>query len=114
MSNANDHAVALPAEPLQKAEEWMKAGTEVAVATVIETWGSSPRQTGSQLVIAEDGRFEGSVSGGCVEADVIAEAMYVIQSGEPKTLTFGVSNETAWKSGLTCGGQIRIYVERVG
>jgi xanthine/CO dehydrogenase XdhC/CoxF family maturation factor len=101
-------------DPLFIAEEWMKAGKEVAIATVIETWGSAPRPAGSHLVIDADGNFHGSVSGGCVEGAVISEAMDVLQSGEPKTLEFGVADETAWRVGLSCGGRIRVHVERVG
>lgn len=101
-------------DPLFIAESWMKSGKEVAIATVIETWGSAPRGVGSHLVIDEDGNFHGSVSGGCVEGDVITEAMDVIANGEPKTLEFGVADETAWRVGLSCGGRIRVYVERVG
>ena len=101
-------------DPLFIAESWMKAGKEVAIATVIETWGSAPRSTGSHLVIDEDGNFHGSVSGGCVEGDVITEALDVIASGNPKILEFGVADETAWRVGLSCGGRIRVYIERVG
>jgi len=96
------------------AEKWMKDGREVAVATVVSTWGSAPRSIGSHLVIDEEGNFEGSVSGGCVEGAVISEAMDVIQSGEPKLLEFGVADETAWEVGLSCGGKIEVYVERIG
>lgn len=101
-------------DPLATAESWMLAGREVAVATVVETWGSAPRPVGSHLVIDEDGNFEGSVSGGCVEGAVISEAAEVIASGEPRMLEFGVADETAWRVGLSCGGRIRVYVERVG
>ena len=101
-------------DELTIAEAWMKAGKEVAIATVIDTWGSAPRRTGSHLVIDEAGNFEGSVSGGCVEGAVVAEAMDVISSGEPKMLEFGVADETAWEVGLSCGGNIRVYVERIG
>ena len=101
-------------DPLDLAEAWMGEGREVALATVVETWGSAPRPTGSHLVIDADGRFEGSVSGGCVEGEVITEALDVIESGEPKMLEFGVADETAWRVGLSCGGRIRVYVERVG
>ena len=100
--------------PLDHAESWMREGREVALATVIETWGSAPRPTGSHLVIDRDGHFEGSVSGGCVEGEVITEAMDVIETGEPRMLEFGVADETAWRVGLSCGGRIRVYVERVG
>ena len=96
------------------AERWMRQGKEVVVATVISTWGSAPRPAGSHLVIDEDGNFEGSVSGGCVEGAVVSEAMEIFQSGEPKILEFGVADETAWEVGLSCGGKIRVYVERVG
>ena len=102
------------AHPLDLAEAWMADGREVAVATVVETWGSAPRPTGSHLVIDADGRFEGSVSGGCVEGEVITEALDVIETGEPRMLEFGVADETAWRVGLSCGGRIRVYVERVG
>jgi xanthine/CO dehydrogenase XdhC/CoxF family maturation factor len=98
---------------LKAAEEWRKKGRGVALATVIETWGSAPRPVGSHLVIDEEGNFLGSVSGGCVEGDVITEAMDVIGTGKPKTLEFGVADETAWRAGLSCGGTIRVYVEKV-
>lgn len=95
------------------AEEWRRAGRAVALATVIETWGSAPRPTGSHLVIDADGNFEGSVSGGCVEGAVVAEAIESIADGRPRVLSFGVADETAWRVGLSCGGQIRVYVEPV-
>jgi len=101
-------------DPLELAERWMGEGRDVAIATVIETWGSAPRPAGSHLVIDAQGRFEGSVSGGCVEGAVIAEALEVIASGEPRMLEFGVADETAWRVGLSCGGRIRVYVERLG
>ena len=100
-------------DPLITAEEWKAGGRGVAIATVIETWGSAPRPAGSHLVIDGDGNFEGSVSGGCVEGAVIAEAIDVIGSGRPKVLEFGVADETAWRVGLSCGGRIRVYVERL-
>ncbi len=108
------HAVEEPRDPLLIAEEWMGEGRQVAIATVIETWGSAPRPAGSQLAIDADGDFHGSVSGGCVEGAVVAEAMDVIGSGDPRMLEFGVADETAWQVGLSCGGRIRVYVERVG
>ena len=98
---------------LKAAEDWRSQGRDVALATVIETWGSSPRPVGSQLVIDKDGAFLGSVSGGCIEGAVIREAQGVIASGEPKLLEFGVSNEMAWEVGLACGGKIRLYVEKL-
>jgi xanthine/CO dehydrogenase XdhC/CoxF family maturation factor len=98
---------------LREAETWRRAGKGVAVATVIETWGSAPRPVGSHLVIDADGNFLGSVSGGCVEGAVITEALDVIEGGKPRILEFGVADETAWRVGLSCGGRIRVYVERV-
>jgi xanthine/CO dehydrogenase XdhC/CoxF family maturation factor len=98
---------------LKAAEDWRKAGRGVAVATVIETWGSAPRPVGSNLVIDEEGNFLGSVSGGCVEGAVVTEAMDVIGNGQPKVLEFGVADETAWNVGLSCGGTIRVLVEKV-
>lgn len=101
-------------DPLMIAEEWIGAGRSVAVATVIETWGSAPRPAGSQLVVDAEGNFHGSVSGGCVEADVISEAVDVIASGQTRILAFGVADETAWRVGLSCGGRIRIHLGRIG
>ncbi len=98
---------------LATAEAWRKAGRAVAIATVVETWGSAPRPVGSHLVVDGDGNFEGSVSGGCVEGAVVGEAVDVIASSEPKMLEFGVADETAWKVGLSCGGKIRVYVEKL-
>ncbi len=95
------------------AESWKNSGRDCAIATVISTWGSAPRPTGSQLVIDSDGNFEGSVSGGCVEGAVITEAMDVMTSGKPTILEYGVADENAWELGLSCGGNIRIYVEKV-
>ena len=101
-------------DPLIIAEDWMKNGKDVAIATVVETWGSAPRQAGSHLVIDAGGNFHGSVSGGCVEGAVVAEALDVIGSGKAKMLEFGVTDETAWNVGLSCGGRIKVYVERLG
>jgi xanthine dehydrogenase accessory factor len=98
---------------LKAAEDWRKAGRGVALATVVETWGSAPRPVGSNLVIDNEGNFLGSVSGGCVEGAVVTEAMDVIDSGKPKMLEFGVADEAAWNVGLSCGGTIRVYVEKV-
>jgi xanthine/CO dehydrogenase XdhC/CoxF family maturation factor len=98
---------------LAQAESWRQAGRGVAIATVIETWGSAPRTVGSHLVIDDQGNFLGSVSGGCVEGDVVTQAIDVISSGSSETLEFGVADETAWRAGLSCGGRIRIYVEKV-
>ena len=104
---ASDHTI------LQQASDWLKAGRKVAIATVVETWGSAPQPIGSQLVIDSDGNFIGSVSGGCVEGAVVTEAVDVIESGKAKMLNFGVADETAWKVGLACGGKIGVYVEPI-
>jgi len=96
---------------LDQAARWLKDGRQVALATVIETWGSAPQPVGSQLAIDADGNFIGSVSGGCVEGTVVTEAIDVLATGKPKVLAFGVADETAWKVGLACGGKIRVYVE---
>lgn len=98
---------------LAAAERWRREGRQVALATVLETWGSAPRPVGSRLVVDADGNFLGSVSGGCVEGAVISEAADVIASGRPRTLEFGVADETAWRVGLSCGGRIAVYVEPV-
>src|SRR5262245_50627914 len=90
---------------------WRAEGRSVALATVIQTWGSAPQPVGSQLAIDGKGNFFGSVSGGCVEGAVIAEAAEVLSTAEPKTLQFGVEDNIAWKVGLACGGTIRIFVE---
>lgn len=103
-----------PLDPLMIAEDWMKAGKDVAIATVVETWGSAPRPVGSHLVIDGEGHFEGSVSGGCVEGAVVAETADVLADGKPRMLEFGVADETAWQVGLSCGGRIKVYVERLG
>lgn len=100
-------------DTLSIAEQWQTSGRKVALATVIETWGSAPRPVGSHLVIDEDGNFEGSVSGGCVEGAVVFEAVEAIETGKPKVLEFGVADETAWEVGLSCGGRIRVFVEPV-
>ncbi|MFC3725961.1 XdhC family protein [Neoaquamicrobium sediminum] len=101
-------------DPLMIAEQWKNEGKDVAIATVVETWGSAPRPAGSHLVIDADGNFHGSVSGGCVEGAVVAEAVDIISSGTPRMLEFGVADETAWQVGLSCGGRIRVFVERLG
>ena len=93
---------------------WHRAGQGAALATVIETWGSAPRQAGSQLAISGTGEMLGSVSGGCVEGAVITEALDALQDRKSRLLTFGVSDETAFAAGLACGGTIRVLVEPVG
>ena len=104
---ASDHSI------LETAAQWLDQGRKLAIATVVETWGSAPQPIGSQLVIDADGNFIGSVSGGCVEGAVVTEAIDVIGTGSPKMLNFGVADETAWKVGLACGGKIGVYVEPI-
>ena len=91
-----------------------KGGQKVALATVLDTWGSSPRPVGAQLVVCEDGSFHGSVSGGCVEGAVVLEALESLTDGNCKLLEYGVEDEDAFAVGLACGGIIRIMVEPVG
>src|SRR5579871_3738631 len=98
---------------LAAAESWREAGRDVALATVVSTWGSAPRPVGSHLVIDGEGNFLGSVSGGCVEGAVVTEALDVIETAKPRLLEFGIADETAWKVGLSCGGKIRVFVEKV-
>jgi xanthine/CO dehydrogenase XdhC/CoxF family maturation factor len=98
---------------LAEAESWAREGRKVALATVVETWGSAPRPVGSHLVIDGDANFLGSVSGGCVEGAVVTEALDVLETGKPKMLEFGVADETAWKAGLSCGGRIKVFVEKI-
>jgi xanthine/CO dehydrogenase XdhC/CoxF family maturation factor len=98
---------------LSQAAKWRGEGKGVALATVVATWGSSPRPSGSKLVLADDGGFIGSVSGGCVEGAVIEEGIKTIKDGQPRLLSFGVTDERAWEVGLACGGKIDVFVERV-
>jgi xanthine/CO dehydrogenase XdhC/CoxF family maturation factor len=98
---------------LVTAAEWRDRGMGVALATVVRTWGSAPRGPGSHMAINDAGDFCGSVSGGCVESAVVAAATEVIRSGHGQNLSFGVSDEMAWSVGLSCGGRVAIYVERV-
>ncbi len=98
---------------LEQVQQWQKAGKRVALATVVNTWGSSPCPAGSHLAVNADSAFVGSVSGGCIEGAVVTEALQVIKEGKPRQLEFGVSDEMAWSVGLACGGKVKIYVERV-
>jgi len=95
------------------AQHWHEDGRGGALATVIATWGSSPRPVGSQLIVREDGTFRGSVSGGCIEGAVIGEACAAIKDGKHRRLEFSVSNERAWEVGLTCGGTVQVLVEKL-
>jgi xanthine dehydrogenase accessory factor len=98
---------------LDKAQTWLAEGRKVALATVVKTWGSAPRQAGSQIAVRDDGAFVGSVSGGCIEGSVIESALETMRDGKVRNLEFGVSDETAWSVGLACGGHIEIFVEPV-
>ncbi len=92
---------------------WRAQGLKVALATVVRVWGSAPRPLGAKMAIAEDGAMAGSVSSGCVEGAVAEEACAVLTAGKPKLLRFGVSDQTAWSVGLSCGGEIEVFVERL-
>ena len=98
---------------LSTAALWVEAGRKVALGTVIKTWGSAPRQAGSQIAVRDDGAFVGSVSGGCIEGAVIEAAQSSMRDQKTRTLEFGVSDETAWSVGLACGGHIEVFVEPV-
>lgn len=98
---------------LKAARTWLERDGRVAIATVVDTWGSAPVPVGGQMAVAADGRFQGSVSGGCIEGEVIVEAEEILESGKPKTLVFGVADETAWRAGLPCGGKVQVFVERL-
>jgi len=93
------------------ARDWLEAYGKAAIATVIATWGSAPVPAGGQLVVGPEDRFEGSVSGGCVEVDVLTEAVDAMADGKPRLLTYGVAEETAWRAGLPCGGEIKVLIE---
>jgi xanthine/CO dehydrogenase XdhC/CoxF family maturation factor len=98
---------------LEQAQAWHDAGRKVALATVVSTWGSSPRPAGSMLIVDEQGEMQGSVSGGCIEGAVIREAMEIMRGAPPRLLEFGVSNEEAWEVGLACGGRVQVWVEAI-
>ena len=98
---------------LDRARDWLKDGRKVALATVVSTWGSSPRPAGSQLLIDEQANMLGSVSGGCIEGAVVKKALEIIDGAPPELMEFGVSNEQAWEVGLACGGRVQVYVEAV-
>lgn len=100
-------------EIAREIERWRADGQEVVVATLISTYGSSPRPLGSKLAVSSTGAVAGSVSGGCVEGAVIEEANGVFADGTPKRLRYGISDETAWSVGLTCGGEIEVFLEKL-
>ena len=98
---------------LAQAVRWADEGRRVALATVVRTWGSAPRRAGSHMAVTGSGEFAGSVSGGCIEGAEVHASLEVIESGAPRTMQFGITNETAWEVGLACGGQVELFVERV-
>jgi xanthine dehydrogenase accessory factor len=100
-------------EILPEVESWRDAGEKVVVATVVATRRSAPRPVGTSLAVSESGKMCGSVSGGCVETDVYENAMDVMRTGEPKLLTYGITDDLAWSVGLPCGGEIDVFVEAV-
>lgn len=110
-SNIEAATILGPKDVWRTAAFWRDEGRPIALATVIDTWGSSPVAVGGQMIIASENEFQGSVSGGCVEAEVIASALDVIADGKPKRLSFGVADETAWAVGLPCGGMIEVFIE---
>ena len=99
---------------LDEAKDWLDTKRNVVLATVIETWGSSPRQVGSRMIVNEKGDFSGSVSGGCVESSVVRECLSLLKEKKSfKKIEFKVSNESAWEVGLACGGEITVYLEQI-
>jgi len=98
---------------LEAARGWLRDGHRVAIATVAKTWGSAPRRIGAHLVVRDDGHFEGSVSGGCVEGDVVTEALQLVQDGGFKILDYGVADARAWEVGLACGGRISVLLQSI-
>ena len=100
-------------EILDEVERWRAHGEKVVVATVVATRRSAPRPVGTKLAVSETGEMAGSVSGGCVESDVYENAREVLETGEPKLLTYGIADEDAWTVGLPCGGEIDVFVERL-
>ena len=98
---------------LEQATKWHAEGRQIAIATVVTTWGSSPRPVGSQLALDDQGSIVGSVSGGCIEGAVVLEAREVMADGKPRMLEYGVTDEQAWEVGLACGGKVEVFVERL-
>jgi len=100
-------------EILDDVERWLADGKKVAIATVVATRKSAPRPVGAKLAVCETGELAGSVSGGCVESDVYENARDVLETGQPKLLSYGIADEEAWEVGLPCGGEIDVFVERL-
>ena len=108
MNNSFDEKI------LDEALDWANSNQKVVIATVIQTWGSSPRQVGSRMIVNQHGDFSGSVSGGCVESAVVKECLGLIRNNKIcKKIEFKVSNESAWEVGLACGGEITIFLEQI-
>src|SRR5467141_5191862 len=101
-------------EVLDELKAWSEAGEEIALATVVETWGSSPRPLGSKMAVTRSGKMAGSVSNGCIEGAVFEEAQKVLKSGEPKVAAFGVADDVAFDVGLACGGHIEVFIQPLG
>src|SRR5258708_39677455 len=101
-------------EILDELRAWNEAGEQIALATVVETWGSSPRPLGSKMAVTRSGKMAGSVSNGCIEGAVFDEAQKVLKSGEPKVAAFGVADEVAFDVGLACGGHIEVFIQPLG
>ncbi len=100
-------------EVLDELNEWTREGEEIAIATVVETWGSSPRPLGSKMLVTRSGKMAGSVSNGCIEGAVFEEAQKVLKSGQPKIAAFGVADDVAFEVGLACGGHIEVFIQRL-
>ena len=99
---------------LKEIDNWLKANQKIPLATVIHTWGSSPQPIGSRMIVNENGDFSGSISGGCVESAVVRERLEIIKKNKPfKKINFKISNENALEVGLTCGGEITVYIEQI-
>lgn len=113
MTDQTPDAALLLGDLLAVAALWRRNGERVALATVTETWGSSPRPAGSRMAISATGRIAGSVSGGCVEAAVVEAALETLSDGRPRLLSYGVSDSSAWSVGLACGGTIGVFVEPI-
>jgi len=103
-----------PEDILTTAAQWHAQGRPTALATVVATWGSSPRPAGSRMALTADGAMAGSVSGGCIEAAVAEAAKATFASGVPQLLEYGIANDRAWEVGLACGGKLTVFLERIG
>lgn len=98
---------------LEQAAQWRAEGEDVALATVTETWGSAPVPAGSNMAMTRSGKMAGSVSGGCIEGAVMEAAKSVMDSGAPRLIDYGITNERAWEVGLACGGTMKVFVEKL-